>query len=450
MNAPGVILLLICCVAVFTLPRSSAPIALFAGMIYLTKGQGIEIGIFLQADRLLLLVALARTAIRGEWPDSPLNGIDKLVIVAAAWALVSSLFREQAPGSGLIYAVGNVFSTTTVYFVVRGWCRDINDLKVAVVGLALLLVPVAFFMGVEKYASRNYFSLFGGSPDVMTREGIIRARGPFRHAILAGTVGAACVPLMIGLFRQRPITGLIGLAASLGMVAACHSSGPIVSMLVGIGIVLAWRYRHFAKHAVWTGVAMYLAVEVISNRPAYFALVTRLDLTGSSTAYYRARLIKTSIDHFHEWWLIGTDYTAHWIPSGIGSIILGGKHLDITNVYIARGVDQGLIGLLLLVLMIIFVVRMCVRACNLPDVNDESRDAYLLWALGATVGSLGVSGLSVAFYDQSGTFIWLMMGWIASAAGISLVGTESEASVDHSPLNFDESPLKWVRGRGMG
>lgn len=415
MSGTGAFLLLAICGVVWTLPRQLAPIALMAGLIYLTKGEGILVGpIMLHSHRLLLLVALIRVWTRSEWHTGRLMPIDRLVVLGSMWTLFVGIFQPQEPGSGLVNALGGTFSTLTAYFVIRGWCRSIDELKTIVAGLALLLVPVSLSMGVEKLFGKNLFAVLGGAQEIISREGIIRARGPFRHPILAGTIGAACVPLMLGLFKQKPLFAIIGIAASLGIVAACHSSGPIVSLMVGVAIFAAWRWRRYAGAAVWLGVIAYIAVDLISNRRGYEALVTRLDLTGSSTAFYRARLIKTTLAHFNEWWLIGTDYTRHWIPSGIGSVVLDGRHIDVTNMYIARGINDGLAGMVILVVTIIYAVRQTVIVANHPDPTTPTVDVRFIWALGATLGSLAVSGLSVSYFDQSSAFIWFLVAWIAS------------------------------------
>jgi hypothetical protein len=415
MSGAGAVLLLFICGAVWALPRRLAPIALMTGLIYLTKGEGILLGaIMLHSHRLLLLVALVRVWIRSEWHTGGATTIDRLVVFGSLWPLLIGIFQPQEPGSGLVNALGGTFSILSAYFVIRGWCRSIDELKTIVAGLALLLVPVSISMGFEKLSGRNFFAVLGGAQEIISREGVIRARGPFRHPILAGTIGAACVPLMLGLILHRPFFALLGISASLGIVAACHSSGPIVSLMVGVAIFAAWRWRRHARAAVWLGVVAYIAVDLISNRRGYEALVTRLDLTGSSTAFYRARLIKTTLAHFNEWWLIGTDYTRHWIPSGIGSVVLDGRHIDVTNMYIARGINDGLVGMIILIVTIITAVRQTVIVANHPTPSTPNPDVRFVWALGATLGSLAVSGLSVSYFDQSSAFIWLLVAWIAS------------------------------------
>ena len=57
----------------------------------------------------------------------------------------------------------------------------------------------------------------------------------------------------------------------------------------------------------WAMVRVYVLLDLVMNRPAYF-LIADIDLMGGSTSWYRAELIHSTIAHIDEWWLIGTDY----------------------------------------------------------------------------------------------------------------------------------------------
>ena len=171
---------------------------------------------------------------------------------------------------------------------------------------------------------------------------------------------------------------------------------------------------------------------MISNRPAYHAIVTRLDITGSSAAHYRARLIDVTIEHFPEWWMFGTDYTSHWIPAGIGSIIAGGRHIDITNYYIAFGVNAGLLAILLVLAIIIKLLAGVIKLVNSGEEENQIGDQFMIWCLGASLFSHAVSSLSIAYFDQSQTFFWL-----SAAALCSLLYAPAEASARNQELPGD-------------
>ena len=84
-------------------------------------------------------------------------------------------------------------------------------------------------------------------------------------------------------------------------------------------------------------------------------------------AYHRAALIESAIKHLDEWWLAGTDYTRHWMPSGIPA---NENHTDLTNHYIAMGVMG---GLLLLLLFIWLLLRGVLHSWTRASIESEPR-----------------------------------------------------------------------------
>ena len=56
--------------------------------------------------------------------------------------------------------------------------------------------------------------------------GKIRANGPFLHSILAGTVGAVCMPLAVLFWQRNRKLCLLGVLATGLIVVSSSSSGP--------------------------------------------------------------------------------------------------------------------------------------------------------------------------------------------------------------------------------
>ena len=65
--------------------------------------------------------------------------------------------------------------------------------------------------------------------------------------------------------------------------------------------------------------------------------------------WHRSELIDTAIRHFHEWWLLGTQYTMHWMT--FSNEIEPGM-ADITNQYVFEGIKGGVVTLLLFIAII--------------------------------------------------------------------------------------------------
>jgi hypothetical protein len=275
------------------------------------------------------------------------------------------------------------------------------------------------------------------------REGKIRAQGPFSHAILAGTVGATCFPLMIGLWQLHKRAAVIGIGACLGMVFACASSGPILSILAAGGALLMWRYRGKMRTLCWFAAFGYIALDLAMKQPAYF-IMAKIDISGGSTGWHRAFLIQSSLKHISEWWLAGTDYTRHWMPTGV---TWNPDHTDITNYYLKMGVLGGL------PLMLIFIAVLIRAFIYVGRVLRERQDlsiqeSFLVWTLGASLFAHAATSISVVYFDQSFVFLYMTLAavgstWSRSAAAYATEGMTpaTQPSVDLLPTASDAHAL---------
>jgi hypothetical protein len=144
MNPFAAIFFVACAIALFTVPRKWAPVALLTGCCYMTMGQGLNLGgISLPIFRMLLLVGVARALMKGERLVGGWNSIDKLVLWWAGWVFFASFFHEFDEGSGPVYAIGYTFNIAAVYFLMRIWCADLQEVTDIIVVLAFLLAPIA-------------------------------------------------------------------------------------------------------------------------------------------------------------------------------------------------------------------------------------------------------------------------------------------------------------------
>ena len=424
MNLGALVFLIVSATGIMALPRKWAPIPLLATGCYMTIGQGIELGsISLPVYRLVLAAGLLRVILRREAMAGGMNTIDKLMITWAAWLVFASFFHESMPGAGPIYASGFVYNVMLVYFLTRVWCSDLSELMAMLRILAWLLVPVALAMLAEHAIERNIFGIFGGVPEgVYIRDGAIRAQGPFAHPILAGTVGAVCLPMMVAIWRRYRISAIIGLAACVAIVLASTSSGPLMSLLMGLFALLLWSYRSWLRVVQWAVIGAYVAAEILMARPAYY-LMSKVDLTGSSTGWYRARLIQSAFEHLSEWWAFGTDYTGHWMATTLDP---SGQHADITSYYIFVGIIGGLLAMLLLIAIMwraFAWVGQCVR--DAPAAIQEDH-RFMIWCLGAGLFAHAGTSLSVAYTDQSMMFFWLNIGVISSMYSVMTMQAAAE------------------------
>lgn len=395
---------------ILLLPRRLVLMPLLVGTCYMTLGQGIALGPFnFPIIRLLLGVAFLRVVFRRERLEHGFNSLDWLMLVWAAWAMFSSLFYSEA-SEVIVSRLGLVYNTCGIYFMVRFFCQSQEELEVVLQMTAILLVPVALVMFLEVMTGYNAFSSLGGVPEFSAiREGKIRAQGPFAHPILAGTVGAVCLPLMIGLWRRHPKTALTGIAACVTMIFSCASSGPILSLIGGIAALLMWRFRYRMRMIRWLGILMYIGLDIVMQAPAYY-LIARVDAVGGSTGYHRAKLIESAFEHLSEWWLAGTNYTRHWMVTGV---TWSPDHTDITNHYIRLGTIGGL------PLMILFIAILLKGFFYIGDLIQSAREQnsdseFFIWALGASLFAHAASCIAVSYFDQSFIFLYLVLGGVGS------------------------------------
>lgn len=410
MNVLALIFLLVSGGALLAVPRTWAPVPFLATACYVSTNEGIELATFsLPVFRIMLALGLLRIFVRRESLVGGFNSIDRLMIAWAGWVFLASFFHLWLPGSGPKYASGYIMNIALSYFLVRAWCQGLDEARGLMKAIAILLVPVALGMVLEHVVQRNLFSILGAPEAVYWRDGLIRSQGPFAHPILAGTVGSVCAAYMLAIWREHRTYAVIGLVASVSMVLSSSSSGPLMSLMVTIGAVLAWRWREWTRAFRYAVLGLYILLELVMARPAYY-VISKFDLTGSSTGWHRARLIEAAIEHLSEWWLFGTDYTVHWM--GIPTY-WSERHSDITNYFISIGVVGGFLAMLL-VLWMMWLGFSWVGRLVRGDAIRSVEEKFVVWCLGVALFAHAVSGLSVAYFDQSVVFFWLNISIISA------------------------------------
>lgn len=374
-------------------------------------GEGLELGgSSFWLLRLVVLVGLIKVALIGPRMPGGLCPVDYLVLLFGVWMLCSSMFHAD-PWADLITKAGNLWEIWGVYFVFRRLSSEMPSFTHFVWLHAIVFVPVALFMAIECVTLYNYFGHLGlGHWVPQIRDGRPRAYGPFQHPILAGTIGGASFPLFVGLIvRSRRVIGWIGACAALTMVMASASSGPIVAWTGGVAAVCFWPLRRHMRLVRWVIVAAYVVLDMVMVAPAYY-LMARIDLTGSSSGWHRAALIEAAINHFNEWWFAGTDYTRHWMPTGV---TWSPNHTDITNHYLHYGVVGGVLLVVLFVLILAYGFKYLGVLIKRAS-SDGFRREFTLWCVGSCLFAHAFAFLSVRYYDQSLAFVFSLLALAAT------------------------------------
>jgi len=393
----------------------------------MTLGQGIVLGpIHLPIFRMLILVGILRVQVMGERISGDANRLDKLMIVWAIWIFLASFFHDGSPGSGPVYASGVIFNITLVYYLVRIWCSDLEDIYGLIGIIAILLAPIAVEMILEKLTGKNLFSVFGSVPEnALIREGKIRSQGPFTHPILAGTVGATCIPLFFSILNRSKLIAVVGIVSGVCMMLASASSGPVMSLAAGIFALALWWMKDFMGAFRIVGVFMYLTLLVVMERPPYY-LISKIDISGGSTGWHRCFLIEQTFKYLSEWWLFGTDHTRHWMPFQ-GTAVLE-NHTDVTNYYIGFGIIAGLPGMLIMIAILTISFKWVGKILQ-SMADDNQWDVFAIWCFGSGLFSHVVTGISVAYFDQSVLFIWMNVAIISSIYSRRFLNSEPASSL---------------------
>lgn len=393
------------------LPRKMALLPLIITCSYITVGQ--RILIFdkdLTVFRIILIFGWVRLLFRGELTSFRFNAIDKALIW---WVIASIILGTLLDASEFVSRIGLAYNAMGLYFLFRFLIRDLDDIEMLSKILAIVIVPLAISMIIEKSTARNIFSVFGGVDEMtMIREGKLRCQGPFRHPILAGTFGATLMPLFASLLFKEKITksiAIIGISSSSIITFASASSGPALAYIFGLVGFLIWPLRRKMRMVRWGIVSALIVLHLYMIDPVWYILARIAGVMGG-TGWHRSELIDTTIRHFNEWWLVGTTYTAHWMP-----LVLPGypKMCDITNQYVWEGVSGGIVKLILFIIIIVRSFRAV--GVSLQVMEDRPFSTKILvWSTGISLFGHAVSYISVVYFDQMIVFWYLLLGMIAA------------------------------------
>ena len=392
------------------LPRRMAMMPILAALCLLPTGQSLQIaGLHFYFFRLALLTALTRVLIRGEVRSIRWSLLDTLVF---CWMMAFFGFGSlNDPGwASFITRGGVVFDWLTSYIVARSLLRDRDDLLLQIRFLAIIIIPLAAAMIVERATGRNAFEVLGGVGGSL-RDESVRAQGAFSHSILAGTFGATLLPLMIGLIGMRNrLVGVVGSFSAALIVWAAASSGPFLAAWGSIAAFCIWGLRRSLRLVCVGLLLIVLMLQTGMERPVWWIFDTVGSLTGGS-GWHRSYIIEAAIRHWDEWWLIGTPRTVHWggYPAAPGNP----DNIDITNEYIAQAVSGGALTLCLFLAILWTCFKRLGSAFRAERGSIDPGTEWLAWCTGVALLAHCISFFSIAYYNQAIFYFF----WLLSAIG---------------------------------
>lgn len=406
-------------VAQLVLPRRLAFAPLLIASFHLGNA---EIAGNFTTIQLLILVGLGRAYVKGFFEFSFRVINTKIMVFMCAYILFSSFFHSSQGGNPLISRIGIVLNIMGVYLYARAYIKDMENYTSFAKTLCYILLPLAVFMMLENQSRKNSYALLGASSlNANVRDGRVRAQGPFAHAILAGTAGASSFPIIFALWRRNKKFAKVGFISCFAITFASSSSGPLATFMVGVGALYLWRWRERLKTIKVLTVLMIIVLSLGMMKPPWY-LMAKIDLVGGSTGWHRAKLIDRAWDFIGDWWFIGTDYTRHWMASGVQ---WSDQHVDLTNYYLHLGVMAGFPTIIFLVLLMTKSFKYLGRRIREMDYANDP-NALVLWTIGSAIFAHAITFTSVSYFDQMFVPFYFLLGAVPALTSGEYVPAEED------------------------
>ena len=407
------IAMLIAVAFVFILKRKFVIVPLLVAGLLIPMDQVLVIGgLHFQMIRLLILfgwtrVLLTRSSSEGVLISGGIRKMDVALLLSASIAAIDTvlLWQDQASFTNQL---GTLYTILGLYFLLRCLLRSSAELILALKTLAFVCGIVAVIMTLEQITGHNpYAYVWAGASSgitVMERDGHRRAMACFAHPLLAGSFGGITLPLFFGLWwkdRRSRLIAVLGMIATTVIVWAANSSTPLLAYLGALLAICLWPVRKRMRMLRWALLITLTSLHLVMKAPVW-ALIARVDVTGSSSGYHRYQLVDQFIRRFGDWWLIGTKGNSDW----------GWDMWDLANQYVAVGETSGLIPFLCFLAIIVFAFKDIGRArAKARDRKDE----LLLWALGAALFANVVGFFGISYFDQTMVAWYLLLAMIPAA-----------------------------------
>jgi hypothetical protein len=402
--------LLIAIVLILVLPRRNAIVPFLFSFFTIPIGQVVVLGgIHFTVLRILILAGLARVAISralssGSTFTGGVNALDRLTILwAVAGPVIFSLQWRVTPA--IVNSMGDLVDGLGCYLVVRYLIHDGEAVRRTVKVLAAVCITQGADMVSEQFTQLDVFGLVGGSllhPTV--RDGQIRSAGSM-GCIYGGVFAGLLIPLFVWLWTEKKsrIAAFAGIVGAIAMVITSRSSTPLSAFLASLVGLAFWPLRKRMRLIRWGVVLGLVALQVVMKAPVW-ALIARVDLTGSSSSYHRYMLVDNTIRHFSEWWLLGTRYYNEW----------GFDMFDTCNQFVWIAVRGGLLTLLLYVMMLKAGFATIGNAREKVD-GDRKRE-WLVWCLGAFMWANVVASYGISYLVQLEGLLFPILACISVAS----------------------------------
>jgi len=454
MNAIGGGILGLLVVLVVFAPRRWAALSLMAGVLYLTQGQSIDLGVHIYPMRLLGLVGFLRVMGRGEFSWSRFNRLDKSVILAYSYITLIFVTRSglgYGTGSGitqvsLMDKLGCWIDTLFFYISCRGLLVDQSDFIALLKNLVFITAPYLVLVSIERITSHNPLVIVGAYPDLWIDGQRLRCRGSFTHPSLLGTLGASFLPLYIGLALtgNHRFHALAGIGLCLGIVFLAGSGGPVNFVMLTLLAWSLWTVRGNMALVRRMIVIVLILLSLVMNSPIWY-LPSRLSSITGGDGWHRSYLIDVAFRNIDQWWLIGMplEGTRDWFPYLVKGAV------DMTNQFLAHGIDAGLLAMLLYIAMLAKAFKGLggTMASIRRNTRAPGNSELLLWGLGAMLAGHIANWIGITYFDQIYMVFLMQLAIISSLSQKYMMGLESTQTMDINDVSVHSAAKGIVYSR---
>ena len=330
-------------------------------------------GVAFQPFRLVLTLLLPVLLAQAARQHLRTSFVDYLVVFAAIWFFLSLTVTESLDVA-LVTGLSDGLNLAFAYLAGRVSIRTSKDFQSFVYAIIPGLFFCAVIMAVESITHTHYLrpavgrlmGTAGLPPAVDLRNGLMRARGPFNHNILAGVFLSSFVPI-IWYVVQKPVWRAIGLAGVAGFFFSLASTG-VLGFVLGSGLIFTNYLHRLTKAPVFpavVGAALFAMVfiEVFSGS-GVFAFIIRNLTFSPATGYYRIAIWSNAgadvMNHpifgigLREYqrpsWMVATSVDAHWLlitlrhgfPLGMAVLVamVSSAAMSLRGAWSPYGLDQ--------------------------------------------------------------------------------------------------------------
>jgi hypothetical protein len=396
MNPASIVLCTLLSLLVLAVPKRMLLLPFIINICLIPMNQRlIIVGMDFPVLRILILICILRLLVRNEIRQISWNSFDKLVL---KWNIVGTIIYVILWGTlqSFIYKCGTMYEGLGLYWIVRQFIQSFDDISTIIKQFAIFAIISAPLIAAEKLLQSSFYSFFG-PVGVKFHHGRFRCAGPFSHYIIMGVFWSSLLPLFYA--KIKSTSSLLfywtAIFAALTCIYFSASSTPIMTV---VAIIIFWKLfsiRVHGKKIMWCVFFILFALHLAMKAPVWH-LLSRVDVFGGSTGWFRYFLFDEFIKHTTEWFFIGTQSTVEW----------GRGLFDITNQYVFEAVQGGFITLFLFLLVLYNSIKI---SGKYSFTEEDISKKFISW--GVCVSLLGhvITFWGVSYFGQMTTLFYLTL-----------------------------------------